>query len=209
MTATTTNGVRAGGGTSPPPASPTDDAASVAERRPQPLAIRAAHWLSVPVLVLMAGSGLQIFSAYPSFGARGAEYGWYPFAGTPPPEWLRFGGWLAGARQWHFALAWVFGVNGTLYVLYLLTSGEWRRRAFLPVRDAVNAMQMMAYYLRLRSTPPPIGLSFSSVTMRWASFGPTPWARATMALSSRATAAASSAGGSTSSTASAAFGPTP
>ena len=31
-----------------------------------------------------------------------------------------------------------------------------------------------------------MGLSFSSVTMRWASFGPTPWARPTWALSSRA-----------------------
>ena len=56
---------------------------------------------------------------------------------------------------------------------------------------------------------PAIGLSFSSVTMRRASFGPTPLARATAALSCRLTAAASSGGGSTSSTDRAALGPTP
>ena len=61
----------------------------------------------------------------------------------------------------------------------------------------------------MASGPSLIGLSFSSVTMRWASLGPTPWARPTAALSSRATAWASSAGASTSSTASAALGPTP
>ena len=55
----------------------------------------------------------------------------------------------------------------------------------------------------------PSGLPLSSVTTRSASLGPTPLARATAALSSRATAAARSAGGSTSSTASAARGPTP
>src|SRR5437660_11763720 len=104
-------------------------------RRPQPLTIRLSHWLNVPILLLMAGSGLQILSAYPSLGPRGAQYSWYPFQNTAPPKWLTFGGWLAGARNWHFALAWFFILNGIAYLIYFFASGEWRRRLFLPGRD--------------------------------------------------------------------------
>lgn len=125
-------------------------------RRAQPFLIRLAHWLNVPLLVIMAGSGLQILSAYPSLGARGALYGWYPWQGTAPPQWLRFGGWLAGGRHWHFALGWFLVANGVVYLAYMLARGEWRRRVFLPQRDAKNAVLMMLYYLRLRTTPPPI-----------------------------------------------------
>ncbi len=121
----------------------------------QPLPIRVAHWLNVPLLVLMAGSGLQILAAYPSLGPQGTQYRWYPFQGTPPPRWLRFGGWLAGARHWHFALAWFFVQNGSIYLSYFLASGEWRRRLFQARRDTWNAIGQFAYYTRIRATPPP------------------------------------------------------
>jgi thiosulfate reductase cytochrome b subunit len=124
-------------------------------RREQPLAIRCTHWLNVPLLTLMAASGLQIFYAYPNLGPRGALYGWYPLQGAQPPSWLRFGGWLAGARHWHFALAWFLVLNGALYLAYFFASGEWRRRLFLPRRDTRNALRMFAYYTRLSRTPPP------------------------------------------------------
>jgi len=44
-------------------------------RREQPLPIRIVHWCNTVFLTLMAGSGLQIFLAYPSLGPRGAQYG--------------------------------------------------------------------------------------------------------------------------------------
>ena len=125
-------------------------------RRPQPLLIRAAHWINIPLLLIMAGSGLQIFAAYPALGPRGAQYGWYPLQNMTPPSWMRFGGWLAGARHWHFAIAWLLIFNGVAYLIYFLASGEWRRRLFLPLRDSGNALQMSAYYLRVRSQPPPV-----------------------------------------------------
>jgi thiosulfate reductase cytochrome b subunit len=125
-------------------------------RPQQPLLIRVTHWLAIPFLLIMAGSGLQILVAYPSLGPRGAQYGWYPFQGTPPPELLRFGGWLGGARHWHFAIAWFLILNGVLYLGYMFGRGEWRRRLFLPQRDLVNAALMFAYYTRLRKTPPPV-----------------------------------------------------
>jgi len=126
-----------------------------AHRREQPLAIRIAHWCNALFLVLMAGSGLQIFSAYPSLGPQGDEYAWYPFQDTPPPRWLTIGGWLGGGRHWHFAIAWFFVLNGLFYLGYFFLSGEWRRRLFMPGRDVVNAFRQFGYYLRLRKIPPP------------------------------------------------------
>jgi thiosulfate reductase cytochrome b subunit len=124
-------------------------------RRAQPLTIRLNHWLNVLFIVLMAGSGIEIYAAYPSLGPRGAQYGWYPFQGIEPPEALTVGGWLAGARRWHFAIAWLLMLNGAIYLTYFFGRGEWRRRMFLPVRDASSAVAMAAYYLRIRKTPPP------------------------------------------------------
>jgi thiosulfate reductase cytochrome b subunit len=127
-------------------------------RRPQPWPIRLAHWVNVPALVILAGSGLQILAAYPAFGPQGATFDWYPFNGHKPPGWLTLGGWLAGARALHFALAWLFVGNGLLYLAYLLGSGEWRRRMFDPRHDTRGAIAWGRYYLRLRKERPEQGL---------------------------------------------------
>jgi thiosulfate reductase cytochrome b subunit len=75
--------------------------------------------------------------------------------GIEPPGTLTLGGWLAGARHWHFAIAWFLVLNGAIYLAYFFGRGEWRRRMFLPVRDARNAIRMAACYLHLSRTPPP------------------------------------------------------
>jgi thiosulfate reductase cytochrome b subunit len=124
-------------------------------RKAQPGTIRLAHWINIPLILLMAGSGLQIFSAYPNLGPRGALYGWYPLQGAKPPHWATFGGWLAGARHWHFALGWFLIFNGVIYLIYFFASGEWHRRLFLPGRDTPSALKMFAYYIRAVRTPPP------------------------------------------------------
>ncbi len=116
-------------------------------RWPQPLVIRITHWINVPVLVILAMSGLQIFLAYPFFGPRGAEYGWVPLSGWLPPEWMRAGGWLAGARHLHFAFAWLLVINAAIYVVYLGVSGEWRRRLLWRVQPQqhYNRLQRATY----------------------------------------------------------------
>ncbi|MBA3457012.1 MAG: cytochrome b/b6 domain-containing protein [Deltaproteobacteria bacterium] len=116
-------------------------------RRPQPLLIRITHWINVPVLAILAMSGLQIFLAYPFFGPRGAEYDWVPLSGWMPPEWIRAGGWLAGARHLHFAFMWVLVINAAIYVIYLAASGEWRRRLLWrnQARQRYNRLQRAAY----------------------------------------------------------------
>ena len=125
----------------------------------QPRLIRATHWAHLVLFALMAGSGLRILAAYPYLGPHGAQYRWYPLQGASPPGFLTVGGWLAGARHWHFAFGWLFVANALVYVAYLLASGEWRRRLFWPPRDARNAWGTLLHDLRIRKeAPAPVGL---------------------------------------------------
>jgi thiosulfate reductase cytochrome b subunit len=124
----------------------------------QPWIVRLLHWTNTVLLAVMAGSGLRILGAFPSFGPRGEPARWYPFHGAQPPSALTIGGWLAGARAYHFAFAWLFVGNGIGWVLFLVASGEYRRRLFSPRRDALGALRMLAFYLRLRREPPDIDL---------------------------------------------------
>jgi hypothetical protein len=64
--------------------------------------VRLTHWINVIALPLMVASGLRIFNAYPGFARKGGTFCCYPFEGKPIPASLTFGGWLAGARHWHF-----------------------------------------------------------------------------------------------------------
>ena len=98
---------------------------------------------------------MQILAAYPALGPRGALYRWYPFQGVAPPPALQLGGWLAGGRHWHFAIAWLFVMNGVVYLAYCWGSGEWYRRLFLPRRDGRAAFRQVAFYLHLIKSPPP------------------------------------------------------
>jgi thiosulfate reductase cytochrome b subunit len=128
-------------------------------RPAQPWVIRATHWANLVLFAVMAGSGLRILVAYPFLGPHGGQYGWYPLQGMAPPAALSLGGWLAGARHWHFAFAWLFAANAAVYAAYLLASGEWRRRLFFPRRDARNAWGTLLHDLRIRKeAPPPVGL---------------------------------------------------
>ena len=142
--------------------------------------VRLTHWATVVVLAGMIASGLQIYEAYARFGNRGGPFLLSPFNGTQWPHWSRLGGWLAGALNWHFALAWPLVTFGLLYLAYLVKSGEWRSLLFLP-RDIPGAVQMVRYYSRLRPDHPPQGkhnplqkLAYTSapstITLVYASF---------------------------------------
>jgi thiosulfate reductase cytochrome b subunit len=43
------------------------------------------------------------------------------------PQWATLGADLALARDWHFLMAWMFVINGTIYLLFGLFSGHFRR----------------------------------------------------------------------------------
>jgi thiosulfate reductase cytochrome b subunit len=95
-------------------------AAPVAPRVIHPLWVRVTHWINALAMVVMIGSGWQIYNASPLF----------PF--TFPAS-ITIGGWLAGALLWHFAAMWLLVANGVVYVALGIASGRFRRK-LLPIR---------------------------------------------------------------------------
>jgi thiosulfate reductase cytochrome b subunit len=100
------------------------DAATAANPRPliHPLWVRVAHWINALAMLVMIGSGWQIYDASP-----------LPLLGDWTfPGGITLGGWLAGALQWHFAAMWVLAINGLVYVSLGLITGRFRRK-LLPI----------------------------------------------------------------------------
>ena len=115
--------------------------------------VRITHWVNVIALTIMVGSGLRIFNAYPAFARRGDSFCCYPFEHRSIPADLTFGGWLGGARHWHFAMMWVLALNGLAYVAFIWLHGEWRD--LVPRRgDARDAWEMVKFYLFARPDHP-------------------------------------------------------
>ena len=122
------------------------------KKRHHPL-VRITHWVNVVALAIMVGSGLRIFNAYPAFARRGETFCCYPFERQPIPAGLTFGGWLAGARNWHFAMMWVLVVNGLVYLGFVYAHGEWRD--LVPRRGVVrDAWEMVRFYVTARKDHP-------------------------------------------------------
>jgi thiosulfate reductase cytochrome b subunit len=85
----------------------------------QKLIVKLFHGMIIASLILMTMSGLQIYNATPVFGGK---EGWLF------PEFLTLGGWLAGGRDWHFAVMWIFSFNLLIYGIYILLTKRWQRR---------------------------------------------------------------------------------
>ncbi len=123
------------------------------ERKRHHWIVRLTHWVNVVAVVIMVGSGLRIFNAYPAFARKGELFCCYPWEGQPFPAWLTFGGWLAGARNWHFAMMWVLVVNGLVYLAFVYLHGEWRD--LVPRRgDLRDSVQMLRFYAFRRKDHP-------------------------------------------------------
>lgn len=112
-----------------------------------PWTVRFTHWLNAVVLVVMTGSGLQIFAAFPSFGSKVPQTDLLDV-----PEALRLGGWLGGALQIHFTFAWIFIACGAGYAAYQALSGHWRQTLFT-VQDLGGVWPMVRFYLGLGREP--------------------------------------------------------
>jgi thiosulfate reductase cytochrome b subunit len=115
--------------------------------------VRVTHWVNAVALTLMIGSGLRIFNAYPAFARKGETFCCYPFAGRAIPGVLTFGGWLAGARNWHFAMMWVLLINACVYLGFIYLHGEWRD--LVPRRgDLRDSVEMVKFYAFRRADHP-------------------------------------------------------
>ena len=120
-----------------------------------PLAIRWFHWVNFPVLSLMIWSGLWIYWANDVYRLGWGRTTVFKFFPTSFYQAFHLDHQLAQGMSWHFVLMWVFFLNGLLYVLYTVVSGEWRY--LLPTRRSFGeAWQVMLHDLGLRKAPLPV-----------------------------------------------------
>ena len=82
--------------------------------------VRVCHWINALAILVMVGSGWQIYNASPLF--RSLEFSKH----------ITLGQWLGGALLWNFAAMWVLVVNGIVYVTLGLATGRFRRK-HLPI----------------------------------------------------------------------------
>ena len=123
-----------------------------APRRPtyeHPWAVRFAHWVNAVTITVLTLSGLQIFNAFPSFGAKVPQEDLI----TAVPQAITIGGWLGGALQWHFTFMWIFMGAGLLYVVYQVASGHYRTVLFVP-GDVRHVWPMARHYFLFGPKPP-------------------------------------------------------
>ena len=126
-----------------------------------PFIVRLCHWVNSVALFVMVGSGLQIFRAFPSFGAKIPQKDLLNW-----PKAYAIGGWLGGGLQWHLTFMWIYIGTGALYLLYEVFSGNYRQVLFVPgdirgvwpmarhyflfgpkplIKEAYNPLQKLAY----------------------------------------------------------------
>jgi thiosulfate reductase cytochrome b subunit len=109
-------------------------------RYEHPYIVRLCHWLNTVALLVMMGSGLQIFRAFPSFGAKIPQRDLLHW-----PKAFAIGGWLGGGLQWHLTFAWIYIATGLVYIGYQLFSGNYRQVLFVP-RDIPGVWPMVHHY---------------------------------------------------------------
>ena len=118
-----------------------------------PLAIRWFHWLNFPILALMIWSGLLIYWANPEYKIVVGQNTLINFFPKGFFKALNVPFRLAEGMNWHFAIMWLFIVNGVLYVLYTFISGQWRY--LLPNRHSFKeAWLVLLHDLHLRRQAP-------------------------------------------------------
>jgi Ni/Fe-hydrogenase b-type cytochrome subunit len=108
-----------------------------------PFLIRATHWINFIALGIMVMSGLRIYNASPIWSFT-------------IPSAFTMGGWLAGARQWHFFAMWLFFINGAVWIFYNLLSRHGRNTTIFSGKDFSGIFPMLQYYLRIQKEHPPI-----------------------------------------------------
>jgi thiosulfate reductase cytochrome b subunit len=145
-----------------------EDRAGVRVVRRHHLLVRISHWLNVPILLGLILSGLSIYWASPVYQHRPdpqtgsfdflADAGVWICAHVPglhqyssPPDWvynhISLGpGMLAVALRLHWLCAYLFMLNGLVFVIGLVMGAGWR--SLLPrSTDLRDALRMFWYYI--------------------------------------------------------------
>lgn len=91
-----------------------------------PLAIRWFHWINFPILAVMVWSGMLIYWANDVYRIGWGDKTILRFFPDSFYKAFNIPFRLAEGMSLHFVFMWIFAINGFIYVLYLLFSGEWR-----------------------------------------------------------------------------------
>src|SRR5947209_5261272 len=91
-----------------------------------PLAIRWFHWINFPILAIMIWSGLLIYWANDIYAIKIAGKPIIKFFPESFYNALHIPFRLAEGMAFHFLFMWIFAINGLLYVLYTIFSGQWK-----------------------------------------------------------------------------------
>jgi len=118
------------------------------------LAVRWLHWLNFPILFVMIWSGLLIYWANDVYAIKIDGKTFISFFPDSFHKALNLPFRLAEGMAYHFLFMWVFFINGFLYVLYTLISGEWKY--LVPdKRSLKQAWQVLLHDLHIRKYEPP------------------------------------------------------
>ncbi len=102
-----------------------------------PAWVRICHWINALAILVMIGSGWQVYDASPLF-----SFIYFPRS-------IALGNWLGGALLWHFAAMWVFAINGIVYVTLGIVTGRFRRKLFPIYPSEIVATVREALTLKL------------------------------------------------------------
>jgi thiosulfate reductase cytochrome b subunit len=94
--------------------------------------VRITHWVNALAILIMVGSGWQIYDASP-----------LPLFDFTFPTTITLGGWLAAGIAWHLAGMWILVINGIVYVTLGLATGRFRTKLF-PIRPREVARDLGA-----------------------------------------------------------------
>ncbi len=112
-----------------------------------PLFVRLTHWINGVSLIILIMSGLEIFSAFPSFGEKIPQTDLVAI-----PAVFRMGGWLGGAIQWHFTFMWIFIATGVIYLFFGFLTGYYKKVLFSR-KDIKDLLPMIKHYFLFKPKP--------------------------------------------------------
>jgi len=119
-----------------------------------PLAIRWAHWINFPVLMIMIWSGMLIYWANDIYRLGWGNKTVLKFFPDSFYKALHIPFRLAEGMSLHFVFMWFFAINGFIYVLYLIFSGEWRF-IFPNKKSLKESFLVVLHDLHIRRSAPP------------------------------------------------------
>jgi DMSO/TMAO reductase YedYZ molybdopterin-dependent catalytic subunit/thiosulfate reductase cytochrome b subunit len=148
-----------------------------------PAIIVVLHLVNLFCLILLIRSGIQILYDHPKLywtDHTSDENWWIRFgkkqqpkdrlwtardeAESPPKRALALPGaqdFLGGGRHWHFVSAIIWTITGTIYIGFMLISGEWSRLIPTSLQVFPEAINVLGQYLTLDI--PPEGATYNAL----------------------------------------------